>query len=178
MIRVLASFLCLIILSGTLLAQEDPTPAPQLTKIQRKGYSIAYPDSWALDTVQTFGADIFLKTPQEDSSDGFSENVNVVIQELPSDTITLDVFVRVSLKQVRQFARDPQVLVNERKARYGVPYQRLVYTHRFGLFDLRAEQYYFVFKRKAFVVTCTLEQSKLPLYEGAGAAILESFRVD
>ena len=45
-------------------------------------FSIEYPATWKLDTSNTFTKDFFLYSPLENESDKFSENINLVIQDL------------------------------------------------------------------------------------------------
>lgn len=150
----------------------------EFVSIKRSGYSIKCPAQWQLDTSHALGSDIFMRSVKEDQDDKFAENVNILIQQLPSDTISLDLFVSVSEKQIQDFATDLQLVKSTRMLRNGYPYHWIVYYQTQGIFQLRTEQFFFLKNSKAYVVTFSTEKSKEAKFENVGLTILQSFTLD
>jgi hypothetical protein len=169
-----AGFLYLLLYSA---CQSSAKTSNDFIKLNRTGYSINYPSIWTLDTSHAFGSDIFVYSASEDSSDGFRENVNVLIQHLP-DSITLQGYIDTSDKQIARYLVDTDILQSEIVQDNDRRFCRIVYNHTQGIFRIRAEQYYFVENKKAFVLTFSAETSKASQFQDIGSAILNSFRFD
>jgi serine/threonine-protein kinase len=58
------------------------------------GFSLGYPDGWTLQDLQDSPADVALAA-DESAADGFAENVNVLVQQVP-EGLTLDQYTQTS----------------------------------------------------------------------------------
>lgn len=140
-------------------------------------YTISYPSDWRIDTSKVMGSDAFFFSPKDNDTDKFSENVNVIMQDLKGMNIDLDRFVEISEGQIKTLITDGQLLESKRLSADGKEYHRLLYTARQGIYNLKTLQYYFVADEKAFVVTLVTEADKYEKYEKLGAKILNSFKL-
>ncbi|MET0637933.1 MAG: PsbP-related protein [Chitinophagaceae bacterium] len=149
----------------------------KFNSLSRNGYSIRYPDGWQVDSSHAFGSDIFILSGKEDSADLFNENVSVMVQNLPEDTITLDVFVKVSENQIAGLANNHEILKSERLYQRDVEYHRIVFNQKQDLLLLRKEQYYFISNRKAFVLTYSAEIGSAFRFGLIASEIIGSFHL-
>ena len=59
-------------------------------KYEKDNYSIEYPSNWILNDSGDNGTKIFLYPTNSESSDIFTENINLIIQNLSDASITLE----------------------------------------------------------------------------------------
>lgn len=145
---------------------------------KKSDYSISYPSDWNIDTSRVLGSDAFFFSPKESEADKFSENVNILVQNLKGMNINLDRFVEISEGQIKNLVTDGQLLESKRISENGKEFQRLVYTGRQGVFSLKTIQYYIIVNEKAYVITFVSEVSMYDKYERVGLKVLDSFRLN
>jgi len=131
-----------------------------------KGYFFS-----ALQMTPTF----FLFSPLSTTQDKFKENVNLVIQDLRNQNMDMDKFVRISEEQIKTMITDGEILESKRMNQNGIDFHRVVFTGRQGLFNLKYEQYYFIEKEKAYILTLTCEAAEFEKYRETGEKIMSSF---
>lgn len=159
-----------------LFAQSDPAHTDWKT-LKHKNCSIQYPSSWNVDESGQAGTSFFLFSPLESEEDTFRENVNLIIQDMKGMNIDLDQYMAISLEQIKTMITNSKLIKSERITKGANTYQKVVYTGEQGAYKLFFEQYYFVIKEKAYVVTYAQEQAKAESYATLGEAILSSFMV-
>jgi hypothetical protein len=69
-------------------------------KFEKNTYIIEYPKSWRPDTSKIMGTDLFLFSPLENENDKFSENINILIQDLGEQNITLEQYKKLTDNQL------------------------------------------------------------------------------
>lgn len=138
-------------------------------------YSIKYPQDWELNTSGVLGAAFFLMSPAEDEQDRFKENVNLIVQDLNGVEIDLDKYVQISEDQVRTAIANSSLLESKRDGKGNDEFHRLVFLGDQGNFHLRFEQYYWIYNKKAYVLTLTCEQKEIAPLNEIGQNILKSF---
>ena len=140
---------------------------------KQNNFSIDYPKDWTKASIPTGVA--FL-TQKEDSTDVFQENVNLLIQDLSDQPMTLEQFNAFNKKQIMDnmgasanFTMQPATLAgqNAEVGTYNMTYQ----GH-----PLKIEQYWFVKDKKAFVFTYTAQPGKFTKYESIAIRVIKSFR--
>lgn len=145
--------------------------------LKAKNYSIEYPSEWATDVSGQFGSEFFLFGPLESEADEFSENINLIIQDLEGMDIDLKKYTEISLEQIKSMITDGKIYTNENiKTDYAV-FQKLVYTGTQGKFKLKFIQHYTIVNEKAYILTLTCEESQYDSYADIGEQILGSFQI-
>jgi len=140
-------------------------------------YEISYPSDWDVDTSGRMGTNFFLFSPLSSQTDQFKENVNLIIQDLTGYNLTLDQYVEISEKQLETMIPDGKIYSNERIKNDQSEYQKIIYSGKQGAFDLKFEQFYWVIRDNAFVLTLTCEKDQFDGYQEIGEKILNSFEI-
>jgi hypothetical protein len=138
-------------------------------------YSIKYPQDWELNSRGVLGASFFLMSPFEDEQDRFKENVNLIVQDLNGVEIDLDKYIQISEEQVRTAIANSSLLESKRVGNGNEGFHQLVFLGDQGNFHLRFEQYYWMYNKKAYVLTLTCEQKMIAPLNEVGQNILKSF---
>ncbi len=129
----------------------------------RKDYTLTCPDSWEKKT-DYMGTDVIYLSPLEDSNDEFRENVNVIVEKLPSN-MGLNQYVDISLKNAGKMLTDYRNLENSAVQLNGLDAQRIVSIYRMGDMRICALSYVIVKGRKAYTITCTALDSTYEKYK-------------
>tara|TARA_B110000908_G_C10145915_1_gene399025 strand:+ start:43 stop:501 length:459 start_codon:yes stop_codon:yes gene_type:complete len=141
-------------------------------------YSISYPDDWELDQSELMGSNFILFSPFTSTEDLFKENVNLIIQDLTGHNVDLDQYIELSGNQIKTYITAAKFLENKKITTGGLNYQKLVYTGKQGVYNLKFEQYIWVIEDTAFVLTLTCEEDQFDHYKTIGEKILNSFVID
>jgi len=149
-------------------------PEKGTKEISRKGYSISYDSTYRLDESGRNGTEFYLFTPTQ-SGDDFSENINLMIQNLGVLKYDLDQFVEISEKQIKVSGK---LLESIRKKKDGQEYQILIFEGNFNGLDLKFLQYDFVKNDKAYVLTFSAKQNEFDNYEKEMEKVMNSFKLE
>jgi len=144
--------------------------------IDESSYSIQYPENWELNVSETMGTSFILLSQQTSAEDKFRENINLSIQNLEGYNLNLDAYVAISEEQITKMITNGTIIesnkiIIENKSEF----QKIIFTGKQGLFQLKFLQYYFIKDEKAFVLTFTSEASQYEKYNIIAEQILESF---
>ena len=150
-------------------------PAKEVKTFTNDNYSLEYPATWTLDTSKTWGADLMLFAPKDDDQDKFSENVNVLIQDLAGMGIGLEQYKEITDQQIATLATDGRIIESSILKKGNKEMYRIVYTMTQGDFNLKITSHCFIQNERAFLVTFTTEVEKYENYKLAGEDILGSF---
>lgn len=148
------------------------------TSLSDDNYTIEYPENWLLDQSGQLGALFFLFSGLESEEDQFNENINLMIQDLSGLDIDLDKFVKISEAQIETMITDGKIIKSERIKKRKEEYQKAVYTGSQGIYKLKFEQYYWVIKDRAYILTLTCEEDEFEKYQAIGEKILDSFKIE
>lgn len=140
-------------------------------------YSINYPDNWVLNTSGQMGSSFILFTPLSSKQDQFRENVNLIIQDLTGHNLDLDKYVALSENQIKTMVTNGEIIESKRITTGNLDYQKVIYTGKQGLFNLKFEQYFWVIGNKAFILTFTCEESQFDNYQATAEKIMNSFKI-
>lgn len=146
--------------------------------VQRSGYSIELSQLWTLDTSGAMGTDLIAYLPKEDENDNFSENLNVLVQDLSGKNIDLKEFTRISVSQVESMLGKDAILENEYYHTDAGPYHKLIYCGKLGMLQLCTIQYFFVRNDKAWVLTFSVKQEELQSYQAIAEQSMNTFRLN
>lgn len=145
--------------------------------LSKSNYKIQYPDNWELNESGVMGTSFIIFSPVESDSDTYRENVTLIIQDISGQNIDLSKFVDISLSQFHTLLTNPQLFENKRVKVATKEYQKMVYSFDQGALHLKTEQYLFVIKNKAYVLTLSTTPGTFEKYKKTGEAILASFLV-
>ncbi|CAN5844754.1 hypothetical protein BH11BAC4_BH11BAC4_09330 [soil metagenome] len=142
------------------------------------GYSLTYPANWVIDTSKKMGIDLFIFSKLDSINDKFRENVNVLSSDTEGQHVSLDTFVKVSLKGIQDMATGYKILESKLYVLPGRTYHKIEFTMQQGTFNLHFVQYYFATDKKVYTITLTTEVSQFERYRETGARMLDSFRLE
>ena len=142
-----------------------------------KNYSIEYPSGWELNKSGQMGTKFILFSQLTSKDDQFKENVNLIIQDLTGHNIDLNQYVEISENQIKTMITDGNIISSERLNKNGKEFQKVIYTGKQGIYDLKFEQYYWVENNNAYVLTLTCEVTEFSDFKIIGENILNSFKI-
>jgi serine/threonine-protein kinase len=140
------------------------------------GIRIKYPAEWTKQE-QVMGAVVVFFAPTEGPSDIFQDNVNIIVQDLSAQPMTLDEYTELSLGQIEQFITDPSILDSSAVTLADIPGHRVVYTGKQGQYDLKWMQVWTVQNNKAYVISYTAETSKYSAFLETVQEMIDSFEI-
>lgn len=155
---------------------EDQKEESWKTK-EGEDYQLNYPPDWEVNDDIGMGLSFAILSPLDDENDQFRENVGLVIQDLSGYGITLDQFAELSEGQIKTMITDSKILFNEKKTMNDTEYQKVIYTGKQGIYELKYEQYYWVINEKAYILTLTGSLNGFDQYQEVGEKIMNSFSV-
>ena len=124
------------------------------------------------------GTTFFINSQVSSFEDQFSENVNLIIQDLSTQNYGLNQFTEISEEQIKTKVANSILLESKRLNANGTEFQKVIYTGDFAKYNLTIEQYYWVRDKKAYVLTLTCETSQFDTYKETGEKILNSFSLN
>lgn len=149
----------------------------QLTtkEFSKNNYSIYYPESWIFQDNVGNGIEFFLLTKKTDAKDSFSENLNLIIQNIESLNLDLDKYVAITESQIKE--NKGKILVNKRDKNKFNDFHVFVFEANVNRNDLKFMQYIFVENSKAYVLTFSATLSNFNKYISEMQKTMDSFKL-
>ncbi len=144
-------------------------------KYKDYNYTIYHSRSWSIDKSGKLATKFIFTSSLDSSEDIFQENVNLIIQDVSELDLSLNKFVEITIQQIKTMLPNGKLLVNECVRRGGPEFQRLIYTSAMNKRNMKFEQYCWVVKQEAFILTFTCEESEYDNCRKTGQKILNSF---
>ncbi|WP_298515326.1 PsbP-related protein [uncultured Kordia sp.] len=145
--------------------------------ITRDAYSIQYPSDWKIDTSGSIGADLIIYSQLSSADDIFTENINVLIQDLTGYNMDLDSYTEISEEQIKTVIQNGKIIESKRVTSGSNPYHRVVYLGEQNGYKLKFAQHYYVIDNKAFVLTLTCEEDQYDNYISTANTVFKSFQL-
>ncbi len=145
--------------------------------LNEKNFIIQYPSDWELNQSGQMGTSFILFSQLTEKTDQFKENVNLIIQDLTGHNMSLDQYVEISENQIKTLITDGNIISSEREKKNGMEFQKVIYTGKQGIYNLKFEQYYWVYNNYAYVLTLTCEIDQFDDFKMTGERILNSFEI-
>lgn len=145
--------------------------------LNQTNYTIQYPANWELNQSGQMGTSFVIFSPRTSEQDKFTENINLIIQDLTGKNIDLNSYTKISENQIKTMITNANILESKRIRKGMTEYQKIIYTGNQGTFSLRFEQYYWVIANKAYVLTLTCEQEKYVNYKADAQRMMDSFSI-
>lgn len=137
-------------------------------------YTIQYPANWTQQYVEN--ATGFM-SPLESETDLFQENVNVLIQDLSAQPMSLKDFTDLSKKQYTD-GYGPSAIISLKDTTF------LGNTAEVGIFNIsvngtsiKLEQYWFIKNDNAFILTYTADPGQFDKYRKIAEKVMRSFKL-
>ena len=140
-------------------------------------YTIQYPADWDLDTSGKNGTSFLLLTQNHAPGDPFRENINLLINKLASEDITLDVFAKASEAQIGKAFENAKLLTSTRVRSAHDEHHRVIYLGTRNGYELKFRQRYWVHEGHAYVLTFSGLAANWDQYEEVSAAIFDTFAI-
>lgn len=135
---------------------------------------IKYPNHW--DKQEDYmGTVVNFLAPREDKADKFMENVNLVVQDLSSQPMTLKQYTDLTLEQLKQLITNSEVISSKDTAVGGVPGYKIICKGTQGQYNLKWLTVYTIKNNKAYVLTFTAEETQYSSYSNVAEKIINSF---
>ena len=135
-------------------------------------FSMQYPKEWSQKAQNN--AILFL-SPRADANDQFQENVNIMLQDLSAQPMTLEQYTDFSKKQLVE-AFGANAIVSEGAATLaGQKTHYFVYNMTYQGHSLKIKGEWFIKGKTAYLFTYTAEPSQYAKYEETATAIINSF---
>jgi serine/threonine-protein kinase len=135
-------------------------------------YSMQYPKEWSQKAQNN--AILFL-SPKEDAQDQFQENVNIMLQDLSSQPMTLEQYTEMSRQQLVQTFGANSILSQGNTTIAGQKAQYMVYNFSYQGRHLKIKGVWFIKGKTAYLFTYTAEPSQYAKYEQTATEIINSF---
>lgn len=113
----------------------------------------------------------------EDINDRFRENFNIVVQDLSSQPINLDEYIKLSLEQINQYITDVEIITSKKVMLANGEGYMLNYTGKQGQFNLEWLQFLTIKNNIAYVLSYTAEESNYDKYLEIINQMINSFRL-
>jgi hypothetical protein len=169
----LTAFLVFIAMANSCFSQQGKTNG--MKYFTNDDFRLQYPESWELDTSEQWGTAVMLFSPIENEVDKFSENVNVLVQNLAGQNIDLEKYKQITEQQIATLATDGKIVESAIVRTTEGEHFRIIYTMTQGMFKLTTTSVCFIRDEKAYLVTFSSETAQYEHYKKTGEEILASF---
>ena len=136
------------------------------------GYSVKYPNEWEKEIR---GSSVLFLSPLDGQGDRFKENVNVMLQDLSQQQVTLEQYTDITKESVITNLGKQAIVSLKDATIQGVAAKEFIYNMNMNGNNLRIKQYWFIKNKMAYLFTYTAEPSKYSEYEATANKMVESF---
>lgn len=139
-------------------------------------FEISYPEGWTPDTSRReMGASVILLSDAENESDDFRENINVNIQDLSKQKMTVEQFAKISEAQISKMIQQVTILRSEKVTDTPGRMWCMEFENSKAGEELRWKQYYYPKDDKMYVLTFTAKKSAYDKFHLLADKIMNSF---
>ena len=158
----------------------DGKTAQEATPVYRNadyGLEAQYPAGWkAVEGLM--GTAVVFASPLESKEDKFSENVNIIVEDVSAHPgMTLGKYIERAKAKLAVFITEYSPKDSRDSILAGQPAKMIEYTGRQGVFNLHILQAVTLVNGKAYVVTFTAEEGNYERYLPAAKRIIESIAI-
>jgi eukaryotic-like serine/threonine-protein kinase len=123
------------------------------------------------------GEIIFFLSPQDSTTDAFPANLDIIVQNISSQPMSLEEFTNISIAQIREMVPD-YVITDSRKATLSKESAYLLsYTGTQGLLKLKWMSVYTIKNDTLYLITYTAGSDKFSTYLPTVSKMLDSFEI-
>ena len=148
--------------------------AQELTTLSKPTYSIKYPSTWELNP-SSDAKQFTVKAPADNAADVIAENLNVVIENLPTIGYTAEQYAIFSKGYLPQKVKNFTVLQSKKGNIAGKDSWYTIFKGQQNNKRLQWKQYYIVFKGKVHILTFTAAPAQYNNYLKTVDAMIASY---
>ncbi len=169
----IAIILALLLFASSCSGNEPPAASETFLTYENADYKIKidYPSDWA-KTEDTEAVIAFL-SPKSGSSDDFRENINLVMNDLSGQELTLDSYSQVVLEQLKYAFTDMEVLESGYTTLSKNPAYKVVYTKS----NLKVMQVWAIRNDISYILTYTAREDTYSNYLSSIQKMIDSFAI-
>jgi hypothetical protein len=146
-------------------------------KLEQNGYSIQYPADWRLENTGQGNTVFFLFAPSQGAQDSFKENINLTMESLRGNNVSLEKFNELSLQKLKAEVVNFAVVESKKLENADGSFWRSVFTGDLNGYHFQFEQYYFLKNDNAYVLTFVSEVNEFKTYRTTAEDIMNSFSI-
>lgn len=148
----------------------------QNTSFSGKPYTLQFPETWDVNESGLMGTDRAGLSPLEDANDLFRENINVVLENLPT-AMTEEAYLALTVKNlVRAFGLPAGTAFAKTRVGASEGYH-LRYAFQTGQHELDNDLYIVISKGSAYILTCSNAKGKRDAFKPAMDETIATFRI-
>jgi len=140
-----------------------------------KEFEVSYPSNWNLEIPEDGAIKLLLYSDLIDENDQFSENINLLNEDLSGYEISLDDYVDFSKNQLESYLDDINFISSESYINKDTNHRTIVFTGKQNDFLLIFEQHYYLKNSIVYVLTYTSEASQYESFQDTVKKIIDSF---
>lgn len=140
------------------------------------GVEINYPSDWE-KTEGFMGTVVMFKSPLENDSDLFLENINIMVTELSPPILSIADYKESIQSYLEQYITDYELIEMVDATLANTPAIKVVYTGRLGQSNLMQLQMVTVKNNKSYVISYTAEPDKYEKYLDKAEKVMASFKI-
>ncbi len=144
---------------------------------REKGFSIEFPEGWALREAPAPAVVVLAQSPQEGPSDTFGENINIAVEDLPRDATTVQ-YGAAARETLVKAAQGLKVLDEGTLEIDGCQAGYFGYTLSLQGYSLHNIVYYLVVERKAYVITCSATDKSFDAFKEKFEKAVATFKIE
>ncbi len=172
---VLPLLLLLSLFAAPAHAQDKPIPADWTTyRDSATRYLLSHPIGWERKAAE--GAMFFLSPVEK--HDVFRENVNVVIQDMSSQMMTLDEYTAFSRDQINRMGGVGKVISERKTTLAGFPAMEMVSDFTYEGSATKVKSVFFVRGKAVFLLSYTALPETYEQWEAVGSQVIETMRFE
>lgn len=156
----------------------QPSSTTKTYENQTYGMKLEYPDGWSMKENPASGIIVAFRSPKENSSDKFVDNVNVSNADISSKpNMTL---MQLTDSWLKQTESAPSFKLQDRKSTTlaGEAAEQIVYTFTSNGMDLKGMVVITMKNKMAYIITYTAEKTSYDKFENAANTIVSSLQVN
>lgn len=161
-----------LFISTTLFAQDD------WKTLKNENYAISYPSDWVSSDQKPQPSIKVLLLSDENSQkdDQFRENINLNLEDLKGQTLSLEEYANISLDQIKKQIPNAEILSNEAIKIDNWEAKSVVWYADFGTMILKFKQVFLINNGTAFVLTYSSTKTEFDDYIEIADKIINSFK--
>ena len=180
----LISVLSMVVISGcsqqknpSIVQTDSITPTSGFSSYENpiQGIKVNYPFDWSIKENIGVVAVVFLSS-KSGSSDQFQENVNIIVQDISSESITLKKYTESNMDDIKKNP-DASLIDSGEMTLGGSPGYKVVYSAKKSPFNLQVFQAWTIKNSKIYLISYTAEVSKYQDHLNSVTQMLNSFEI-
>ena len=150
-------------------------------KTTKGGFSFSYNELWEKKLVNN--QPIFLTKGDKKDKTNFRNNLNVIVQDLSQNPMSLDDYHKLTLKQMQQALGRNTVKSDKNITIDGLKAKELIYTipqdiSKGNFLELKLKQVYLMKDNKAYLITYTAKSNDFDKYLKSANKFFETFKLN